>query len=636
MEKLLNNINCLEDFKRLPQEALPLLASEIRETIISTVSKTGGHLASSLGAVELAVAVHYSFNAPEDDIIWDVGHQAYAHKILTGRKEAFQRLRQLGGISGFPRPSESPYDAFGVGHSSTSISAALGMAVARDLSKSSNKVISIIGDGSMTAGLAFEGLNQAGHLKRNLVVILNDNEMSISRNVGALSSFLSRKITGRFATRLKKEVESFFNSIPLVGDRLITIAKKAEDSLITLLTPGMIFEGLGFHYIGPIDGHDIDALINTFSDTLQLEGPILIHVLTKKGKGYSFAEEEPSMFHGIGPFDSKTGKPRRSKKATYTDIFSEALLEIAEGDKRVVAITAAMPEGTGLDAFSAKFPDRFFDVGIAEQHAITFAAGLARKGFIPVTAIYSTFLQRAYDEVLHDVCLQDLPVVIALDRAGIVGQDGSTHHGLFDISYLRHIPNIVIMAPKDENELKNLLLTAINMKRPAVIRYPRGESLGKDASSSIKELPMGKAEVIREGEELNILATGTMVHPSIEAVEKIEKEMSVRIGVINCRFIKPLDEELIVRLGSQQSKLLTVEEKVLQGGFGSAVLELLEENGIRCDISRMGVPDMFVEHGTQKELRRLVGLDADGIEKKIREMLGQCRKREKGASINYL
>ncbi|MEE9591168.1 MAG: 1-deoxy-D-xylulose-5-phosphate synthase [Thermodesulfobacteriota bacterium] len=633
---MLNSINCLEDFKRLPQEALPLLASEIRETIINTVSKTGGHLASSLGAVELAVAVHYIFNAPEDDIIWDVGHQAYAHKILTGRKEAFQRLRQLGGISGFPRPSESPYDAFGVGHSSTSISAALGMTVARDLSKSSNKVISIIGDGSMTAGLAFEGLNQAGHLKRDLVVILNDNEMSISRNVGALSSFLSRKITGRFATRLKKEVESFFNSIPLVGDRLITIAKKAEDSLITLLTPGMLFEGLGFHYIGPIDGHDIDALINTFSDTLELKGPILIHVLTKKGKGYSFAEEEPSMFHGIGPFDIKTGKPRRSKKVTYTDIFSEALLEIAERDERVVAITAAMPEGTGLNAFSGKFPDRFFDVGIAEQHAITFAAGLARKGFIPVTAIYSTFLQRAYDEVLHDVCLQDLPVVIALDRAGIVGQDGSTHHGLFDISYLRHIPNIVIMAPKDENELKNLLLTAINMKRPAVIRYPRGEGLGKDASSSIKELPMGKAEVIREGEELNILATGTMVHPSIEAVEKIEKEMSVRIGVINCRFIKPLDEELIVRLGSQQSKLLTVEENVLQGGFGSAVLELLEENGIRCDISRMGVPDMFVEHGSQKELRRLVGLDADGIEKKIREMLGQCQKREKGASINYL
>jgi 1-deoxy-D-xylulose-5-phosphate synthase len=636
MSKLLDSINNPEDLKRLPREMLPRLASEIREIIIKTVSKTGGHLASSLGAVELVVAVHYIFNAPEDDIIWDVGHQAYAHKILTGRKKAFQRLRQLGGISGFPNPSESPYDAFGVGHSSTSISAALGMTVARDLSKSSNRVISIIGDGSMTAGLAFEGLNQAGHLKRDLVVVLNDNEMSISKNVGALSSFLSRKFTGRFVTRVKREVDNFFNSIPLVGDRLITIAKKAEDSLVTLLTPGMLFEGLGFHYIGPIDGHDIDALINTFSDTLELEGPILIHALTKKGKGYRFAEEEPSKFHGIGSFDIKTGKPRKSRKKTYTDTFSEALLEIAEGDERVVAITAAMPEGTGLDDFFGRFPDRFFDVGIAEQHAITFAAGLARKGFIPVTAIYSTFLQRAYDEVLHDVCLQNLPVVIALDRAGIVGQDGSTHHGLFDISYLRHIPNIVIMSPKDEDELRHLLLTAINMKRPAVIRYPRGEGPGIGISSGIKELPIGKAEVIKEGEELNILATGTMVYPSIEAAEKIEKEMGGRIGVINCRFIKPLDEKLIVELASRKSKLLTIEENVLQGGFGSAVLELLEENGIRCDIRRMGVPDIFVEHGSQKELRRLVGLDADGIEKKIKEMLGQCRKRVENVSINCL
>jgi 1-deoxy-D-xylulose-5-phosphate synthase len=635
MYKLLDKIDSPVDLKKLPQEQLPLLATELREMILETVSRTGGHLASSLGAVEIAIALHYVFDGTSDDIVWDVGHQAYPHKILTGRREQFKTLRQFHGMSGFPKRSESPYDAFGVGHASTSISAALGMTVARDLRQGSNKVIAIIGDGSMTAGLAFEGLNQAGHLNRDLMVILNDNEMSISKNVGALSSFLSRKITGRFATKLKKEIEGIFHAIPFVGDRLVVMAKRAEDSLISLITPGMLFEGLGFHYIGPIDGHDIDGLIKTFSDSKDLEGPLLIHLLTKKGKGCAFAEEEPSRFHGLGPFNIKSGKSEGVKKRSYTDAFSEALLEIAEGDDRVVAITAAMPEGTGLAKFEKRYPDRFFDVGIAEQHAITFAAGLATKGFVPVTGIYSTFLQRAYDEVMHDVCLQNLPVVIALDRAGIVGQDGPTHHGLFDISFLRHLPKIIIMAPKDEEELRHLLYTAVKAGCPAVVRYPRGTCAGVEETLPMKELPLGKAEVLREGDDIAILATGTMVYPALDAAKIVGGE-GIAAGVVNCRFIKPLDEELIIDLASRKTRLLTVEENALQGGFGSAVLELLEERGVMCEVKRMGVPDRFVEHGTQQELRALLGLDSSGIVDKVREMVGKCREEKKGVSINCL
>ncbi|MCP3676403.1 MAG: 1-deoxy-D-xylulose-5-phosphate synthase [Deltaproteobacteria bacterium] len=635
MYKLLDKIDSPVDLKKLPQEQLPLVATELREMILETVSRTGGHLASSLGAVEITIALHYVFDGTSDDIIWDVGHQAYPHKILTGRREQFKTLRQFQGMSGFPKRSESPYDAFGVGHASTSISAALGMTVARDLRQGSNKVIAIIGDGSMTAGLAFEGLNQAGHLNRDLMVILNDNEMSISKNVGALSSFLSRKITGRFATKLKKEIEGIFHAIPFVGDRLITMAKRAEDSLISLITPGMLFEGLGFHYIGPIDGHDIGGLIKTFTDSKDLEGPLLIHLLTKKGKGCAFAEEEPSRFHGLGPFNIKSGKSEGVKKRSYTDVFSEALLEIAEGDNRVVAITAAMPEGTGLAKFEKRYPDRFFDVGIAEQHAITFAAGLATKGFVPVTGIYSTFLQRAYDEVMHDVCLQNLPVVIALDRAGIVGQDGPTHHGLFDISFLRHLPKIIIMAPKDEEELRHLLYTAVKAGCPAVVRYPRGNCAGVEEREPMKELPLGKAEVLREGGDITILVTGTMVYPALEAAEAVGGE-GIAAGVVNCRFIKPLDEELIVDLASRKTRLLTVEESALQGGFGSAVLELLEDRGVTCEIKRMGVPDRFVEHGTQQELRALLGLDSSGIADKVREMVGKCRGEKESVSINCL
>jgi len=633
MRNLLDTINNPDDLKKLTIEELPELAEEVRERIVSTISKTGGHLASSLGAVDIAIAVHYVFNAPADKVIWDVGHQAYAHKLLTGRREAFATIRQLGGISGFPKISESIYDAFGTGHSSTSISAAAGTAVARDLKGDDYKVIAIIGDGSLTAGLAFEGLNQAGHLKKDIIVILNDNEMSISQNVGALSSFLSRKITGRLATRIKKEAEGFFLSIPRIGRRLVSLAKRAEDSLIALLTPGMLFEGLGFHYIGPIDGHNLNELINTFHDARELNGPILIHVLTKKGKGYLPAEEQPVQFHGVGPFEKETGRPVKPEKkiASYTEIFGKTILELAEKDERVVAITAAMPEGTGLDKFAERFPDRFFDVGIAEQHALTFAAGLAKEGFIPVVAIYSTFLQRAYDEILHDVCLQNLPVIMAIDRAGIVGADGPTHHGMFDISCLRHIPNMAIMAPKDENELRHMLKTAVKCGRPAAIRYPRGEGYNIDISSPTKELPFGKAEILKDGNALLILAIGVTVYPAMDAAKRLEK-IGINAAVVNCRFAKPLDEDLIISFAKKTGKVMTVEENALDGGFGSAVLELLEKNGLSgCSVKRIGVPDEFVEHGSQKELRRLYCLDADGIEKTAMDMTKDDASKRKRA-----
>ncbi|HLC18056.1 MAG TPA: 1-deoxy-D-xylulose-5-phosphate synthase [Thermodesulfobacteriota bacterium] len=628
MGRILERINSPEDLKGLATEELTTLASEIRELLVETVASSGGHLASSLGAVELAIALHYVYHAPQDRIVWDVGHQAYAHKVLTGRRERFPTLRQLGGLSGFPKPSESEYDAFGAGHSSTSISAALGMAAARDLAVKDNKVVAVIGDGSLTAGLAFEGLNQAGHLKKDLVVVVNDNEMSISKNVGALSSFLSRKITGRFATRLKTEIESFIKSIPMIGGRLVGIAKRAEDSLITLLTPGMLFEGLGFQYIGPIDGHNIEELVKTLRDSQDLEGPVLIHVLTQKGKGYLPAEQDPARFHGVSPFDVRTGKPKKEPRKSYTNMFSSTLLEIAERDEKVVAITAAMPEGTGLSEFALKYPERFFDVGIAEQHAITFAAGLAREGFVPVTAIYSTFLQRAYDQVFHDVCLQNLPVVIAMDRAGIVGQDGPTHHGLFDISYLRHIPNMVVAAPKDEDELRHLLYSATRYSRPVAIRYPRGECIGVDTSGPLREIPIGTGEVLREGTEVAVLALGAMVQPALEAVDRL-RGSGIKAGLMNARFVKPLDAEGILKIAEKSGCVVTIEEGSLQGGFGSAVLELFEARGVSSPVKRIGVPDEFVEHGTQAELRARLGLDTPGIEKTIREFLGANIKEKK-------
>jgi 1-deoxy-D-xylulose-5-phosphate synthase len=632
MQKFLDKIELPEDIKGLSVEDLTSLASELREFILEGVSVTGGHLSSSLGAVELAIALHYVFDTPRDRLIWDVGHQSYPHKVLTGRKRAFKTLRKLDGLSGFPKPSESPYDSFGTGHSSTSISAGLGMAAARDLLGEAYKVISIIGDGSMTAGLAFEGLNQTGHLKKDFIVVLNDNEMSISRNVGALSAFLSRKITGRFATRLKKEIEGVLKSIPMIGDGLVHFVKKAEDSIITLLTPGMLFEGMGFHYVGPVDGHDIGVLLKTFEDIRHLECPVLVHVLTTKGKGYAPAELEPSRFHGVGPFDLATGRPSGPSKTTYTNVFSSTLIELAERNDRVVAITAAMPEGTGLKGFAEKFPERFFDVGIAEQHAITFAAGLVKEGFVPVTAIYSTFLQRAYDEVLHDVCLQGLPVVIAMDRAGIVGADGPTHHGLFDISYLRHMPGMVLAAPADAGELRSMLTSAVEYGRPVAIRYPRGASTGVDTTGPVEYLPPGKAEVVRKGDDLTILALGTMVEPSLEAARRLEQD-GIAAAVVNARFVKPLDIDCILDEARRTGKIVTVEENALEGGFGSAVLELLQERGVECRVERLGVADEFVEHGTQAELRARLGLDADGIVKSARDFVeGDSKKKRKKLS----
>ncbi|MCK5236113.1 MAG: 1-deoxy-D-xylulose-5-phosphate synthase [Deltaproteobacteria bacterium] len=618
-EKILQNINSPADLKKLSTEELGELAAEVRELIIDTVSKTGGHLASSLGAVELTLALHYVLNTPEDKIIWDVGHQAYAHKIITGRRDEFHTLRQYKGISGFPKIKESPYDAFGSGHSSTSISAALGMATASDIAGKDNKAVAVIGDGSMTAGLAFEGLNQAGHLKKDLVVILNDNEMSIAENVGALSSFLSKKITGRFANKLKGEVEGFFKSIPKIGEGLLHMAKRAEDSLITLFTPGMLFEGLGFHYVGPIDGHNMNELIKTLQNVKELKGPVLVHTMTKKGKGYTPAEEDPATFHGVGPFDKETGKAAPGS-LSYTKVFSSALIEIAKKNDKVVAITAAMPEGTGLSGFAKEFPERFFDVGIAEQHAITFAAGLSREGFVPVTAIYSTFLQRAYDEVVHDICTQELPIVIALDRAGLVGADGPTHHGTFDISYLRHIPNMVVMAPKDAVELRDMLSSAVKYKLPVAIRYPRGGCDDAGLDGPFKDVELGRSEVIKEGSDVTIIAIGTMVEDSVIAAERLQ-ESGVSVGVVNARFVKPLDAEAIINAATTTGRIVTVEEGALQGGFGSAVMELLEENGVGCDLKRIGIPDKFIEHGTQLELKTDIGLNAEGIEKAAKELM---------------
>jgi 1-deoxy-D-xylulose-5-phosphate synthase len=622
MATLLEKINSPQDLKGLDQSELGALAEEVRELIIDVVSETGGHLASSLGAVDLAVALHYVYDTPDDRIVWDVGHQAYAHKILTGRRDAFHSLRTRGGISGFPKISESEYDAFGVGHSSTSISAALGMAAARDLAGGTNRVIAVIGDGSMTAGLAFEGLNQAGHLKKDLVVILNDNEMSIAQNVGALSSFLSRKITGRFAQKLKQEVEGFIESIPMIGGRLMGIAKRAEDSLITFLTPGMLFEGLGFNYLGPIDGHDMGLLVKTLRDVKELKGPVLVHVLTKKGKGYPPAEEQPSKFHGVGPFDAKTGEVKKSSSVSYTKVFSEALLDIARKNRKVLAITAAMPGGTGLSAFQEKYPERFFDVGIAEQHALTFAAGLAREGYIPVTAIYSTFLQRAFDEVCHDVCLQNLHVVMALDRAGIVGRDGPTHHGIFDIAFLRDLPNIIIAAPRDGDELRNLLYSAIKYKAPVALRYPRGSVDGGYSKGPFEFIKPGTSEVLSEGSDVTLVALGAMVGPALAAAGGLRKS-GIKAGVVNARFVKPLDEDLLMSLATHTGRIVTLEEGSLHGGFGSAVLELFEAHGIQCPVKRIGIPDRFVGQGSQEELRKELGLDGAGIEEMVKAFVGQ-------------
>ncbi|MBC2715608.1 MAG: 1-deoxy-D-xylulose-5-phosphate synthase [Desulfobacteraceae bacterium] len=612
---MLDQINSPKDLKKIPRKELPMLAREIRQLIVDVVSKTGGHLASNLGVVELTIALHYVFDVPNDKIIWDVGHQAYTHKLLTGRKNRFHTLRQHSGISGFPKITESPYDAFTTGHSSTSISAGLGIASAKLLKKESSKVIAVIGDGSMTAGLAFEGLNQGGDIQKDMIVILNDNDLSIGPNVGALSSLLSRTFSAGYLQDLKKEIGEFLRSLPKIGQDAYHYAKRAEESFKAFVTPGMLFEAFNFEYFGPIKGHRLNHLIDILINIKNIDGPVLLHVSTQKGKGYAPAEKNPVYFHGVGSFEVKTGDKVSSKRSplTYTEIFGKTMIELAEKDDRIVAVTAAMPEGTGLVEFSEKFPDRFFDVGIAEQHGVTFAAGLAIEGIKPVVAIYSTFLQRAYDQVLHDVCLESLPVTFAIDRGGIVGEDGPTHHGLFDLSYLRTLPNIVVMAPKDENELRRMLLTAINHPGPAAFRYPRGAGANVTIDQHIEPIPIGKGEVLTNGKDLLILAIGTTVLEALEAYQ-ILLEKHIDATVVNCRFVKPLDAELICNLAKEIPYILTIEENLRQGGFGSAVLELLHDDGINnLQIKRLGIHDTFVEHGPSNLLRKKYGIDAQAI-----------------------
>jgi 1-deoxy-D-xylulose-5-phosphate synthase len=614
-KKILDCINSPADVKNLKPADLEKLAGEMRNLIIETVSQTGGHLAPSLGVVELTIALHYVFNTPSDKIIWDVGHQAYAHKIITGRRERFHTLRQYKGISGFPKTEESPYDAFNTGHSGTSISAGLGITTARSIKGDNNKVVAVIGDGSMTAGMAFEALNQTGHTEKDLIVVLNDNEMSIAKNVGALSSYVSRKISEPRFVNLKKRLETFLRSVPGVGENILSLFKKSEDSLIGLLTPGMLFEALKFRYIGPIRGHDLGLLIRTFKDVALLDGPVLVHVLTTKGKGYAPAEENPTHFHGVGSFDIATGLSKNHSSEgppSYTEVFGRTMVELGAIEKRLFAITAAMPEGTGLTDFAKQYPNRFIDVGIAEQHAVTYAAGLAAEGLKPVVAIYSTFLQRSFDQIIHDVCLQKLPVTFALDRGGIVGEDGPTHHGLFDLSYLRIIPNMTIMAPKDENELRHMLFTALAFQGPIALRYPRGKGVGVPMDKEYKEIPIGEAEILIEGKDLIIFALGNRVHPSVKAAEELQKE-GFSIGVINCRFVKPLDPRL-PDMAARTGRILIVEENTLQGGFGSAVLEAISDRGLSpVIVRRLGIPDSFIEHGPLDLLREQCGIDTKKI-----------------------
>jgi 1-deoxy-D-xylulose-5-phosphate synthase len=602
---------------------LPKLAREIRKAIIETVSRTGGHLAPSLGVVELTIALLYVFDPPNDKIIWDVGHQAYAYKLLTGRKERFHSLRQHGGLSGFTRMSESPYDAFSTGHASTSISAGLGIAFGRCLKKDNGKIIAVIGDGSMTGGLAYEGLNQTGDLEKGLIVILNDNEMSIARNVGVLSSFLSRKLSAKHFLTLREELKDFLKSLPRFGDDVYNLAKRTEESFKAFVTPGMLFEAFNFNYFGPIKGHRLDHLIDTLQNVREISKPVLFHVTTTKGKGYPPAEQNPTYFHGVGLFEIETGNgiSAKQKPPTYTEVFGETLIELARKNEKIVAVTAAMPEGTGLSAFSEAFPERFVDVGIAEQHAVTFAAGLATEGLRPVVAIYSTFLQRAYDQILHDVCLEGHPVVFAMDRGGIVGEDGPTHHGLFDLSYLRSLPNMVVMAPKDENELRHMLNTAVNHPGPIAFRYPRGSGVGVPIEEEMQMLPIGKAEVLSTGIDAVILTIGATVVVAVEAAKQLE-DQGISVTVVNSRFLKPLDDAVITRLATEIPYVMTVEENVLQGGFGSAVLECLADAGITTKrFVRLGISDTFVEHGSQKILRTKYGLDAASIVKSIKNMV---------------
>jgi 1-deoxy-D-xylulose-5-phosphate synthase len=616
----LEKINTLKDLRSMTVSELSQLADEIRPYITDVVSRTGGHLSSNLGVVELTIALHYVFNTPEDKIVWDVGHQCYTHKILTERREKFETLRQDGGISGFPSRKESPYDVFDTGHASNSISIAVGLAEARKKSHNTNKIIAVIGDGSLTGGMAFEALNHAGHLKSGVIVVLNDNEMSISKNIGALSSHLNKVMTGEFVSNIREEIKGRIKNLPGLGDKVYKVARHVEEAIKGLITPGMLFEALGFTYVGPVDGHNLNHLLDNLRNIKRLKGPVLIHVITKKGRGYNHAEDDPARFHGISTFEVTTGECKGTGACTYTDVFGDAIVELARNDEKIIAITAAMGLGTGLDRYSNLFPERFYDIGIAEQHGVTFAAAFALGGYRPFVAIYSTFLQRAYDQIILDVCLQNLPVVFAVDRSGIVGQDGPTHHGVFDITYFRHMPNIIVMSPKDENELRHMLYSAYLYEKPAVVRYPRGEGRGVVMDETFKEIPLGTWELLKDGKDLAIVACGNTVYPALSAALKLEGE-GIRCCVVNGRFIKPMDREMLISLASEVPRILTVEENVLIGGFGSGVMEIFSDEGITLPVKRLGIPDIFLSHGSQSTLRKSIGIDEEGIKQFIRQWL---------------
>jgi len=620
---MLEQIDSPYDLKKLDKKDFPLICEEIRQFLIEKVSKTGGHLASNLGIVELTIALHYVFNSPVDKIIWDVGHQCYVHKMLTGRKDQFDTLRKFNGLSGYTKRTESVHDIFGAGHSSTSISAALGIAKARDLKGEKYSVVAVIGDGALTGGMAFEALNNAGRSKTDLIVVLNHNEMSISENVGSLSLYLSKLRTDPTYNKLKQEVDNLLNIVPPIGKSLHKYIERIKDSVKQLVVPGMFFEEMGFTYLGPIDGHDVGSLIEVLERAKKIKGPILVHVITKKGKGYKFAEKFPDKFHSAAPFDIQTGKFVNEGQATYSDVFGKTLTEMALQDDKIVAITAAMPEGTGLIHFAKLIPERFFDVGIAEQHATTFAAGMAVQGYKPYFAVYSTLLQRAYDQLIHDVCIQKLPVVFAIDRAGIVGEDGETHQGVFDLSYLRPIPNITIMSPKDANELVEMVKLSRNLEFPVAIRYPRGKAGEFDITRECS-IEFGKAELVTEGKEIAIFALGRMVGKVLEAKE-ILKVSDLQPFIVNLRFVKPLDEELILDISNKVKFIVTVEDNVIAGGVGSAILELLNSNGIYKPVLRLGFPDKFIEHGDVENLFKKYNLDAESIANTILQKYKEMR-----------
>ncbi len=609
----LPQIDSPADLKRVPREELPRVADELRDYIVSVVSKVGGHLGSSLGAVELTLALHYTFDAPRDKIVWDVGHQAYGHKILTGRRDRFPTIRQYGGLSGFPVRDESPYDTLNVAHAGTAISGALGMAAARDLKGENFYIVAVVGDAGLTVGEELEAINNLGMLQKKVLVVLNDNKMSISPNVGAIAGYLNRIVHGRAYVHLTQQVEKLMLALPHVGKRLFRISKGIVDSAKSLLIPGLVFQELGFEYLGPINGHNLEELLDALAKVKDNARPTMLHVVTQKGKGYPHAEQLPIKYHGVTQFDVSTGTFHKApaKAPSYTSVFGKAMCELAERDKRVVAITAAMSEGTGLDDFSKRFPDRFFDVGIAEQHAVTFACGLALEGMRPVAAIYSTFLQRAYDQVIHDVCLMHAPVTFALDRAGLVGADGPTHHGLYDLAYLSAAPGIIVMAPKDENELRHMLYTALVAEGPAALRYPRGNGIGLPIED-FKRLEIGKGEILHEGSDIGILALGSMVYPCLEAADKLAA-LGLHATVINARFMKPLDEDLILCLAAEKQFLVTAEEGTEYGGFGAMVAALLQDRKVPASILRIAVPDRIIPHGAPNLLRAKYGLDVDGI-----------------------